>query len=88
MQQLAVRMHAHRQRTHLGTLQDLVNILMRQLKVLAGRNLKLNQADVVMAGHNTRPGTRSQYAFNTRRSLIRRVATTQLEVDIAAGNRL
>jgi hypothetical protein len=61
---------------------------MRQLEILAGRHLELNQADVVMAGDNTRPGTGSQHALNARGTLIRGVATAQLQVDIAAGNRL
>ena len=61
---------------------------MRQLEVLARRHLELNQADVVVAGDNTRARTGGQYAFNTGRALIRGIAAAQLEVDIAAGNRL
>ena len=81
-------MHANGQRTHLGAFEDRVDIFMRQLEVLACRHLELNQADVVVAGDNTRPGTGRQHAFNTRRALIRGVTAAQLEVDIAAGNRL
>ena len=81
-------MHANGQRTHLGAFQDRVDIFMRQLEVLARRHLKLNQADVVVAGDNTRPGTGRQHALNARGALIRGVTAAQLEVDIAAGNRL
>lgn len=48
-------MYANRQRTHLSTFEDRVDIFMRQFEVLARRDLELNQADVVVAGDNTRP---------------------------------
>ena len=61
---------------------------MRQLKVLACRDAEFNQADIIVAGDNTRARTGGQHAFNTRGALIRRIATAQLQVDITAGNRL
>ena len=47
---------------------------MRQFEILAGGHLKLNQADIIMAGDNTRTSTGGQHAFNARGTLIRRVA--------------
>lgn len=61
---MAIGMHANCQRAHLGTLEDKIDFFMRQFEVLARWNLELNQANVIMAGDNTRPGTRSQHAFN------------------------
>jgi hypothetical protein len=61
---------------------------MRQFEIVAGRHLELNQADVVMAGDNPRPGTGGQYALNARGTLFRRVAAAQLQIDITGGNRL
>ena len=88
LQQLAVIVNTHGQRTHLGAFQDRVDLFMRQPEVLARRNLELNQANVVVAGNNTRPGTGGQHALNARGALIRGVAAAQLQVDIATGNRL
>ena len=88
MQQLAIVMHANCQWTHLRAFQDLVDLFMRQFEILAGGHLKLNQADIIMAGDNTRTSTGGQHAFNARGTLIRRVATAQLQVDFAARNRL
>ena len=85
MQQLAIVMHANRQWTHLGTFQDLVDLFMRQFEILTGGHLKLNQADIIVAGDNTRTSTGGQHAFNARGALIRRVATAQLQVDFATG---
>ena len=61
---------------------------MRQLEILARGHLELNQTDVVVAGDNTRARTGRQHALDTRRALIRGIATAQLQVDIAAGHRL
>ena len=61
---------------------------MRQFEILAAGYLELNQADIIMAGHDTRPGTGSQHAFDARGALIRGVTAAQLQIDIAAGNRL
>ena len=85
MQQLAIVMHANCQWTHLSTFQDLVDLFMRQFEILTGRHLKLNQTDIIVAGDNTRASTGSQHAFNARGTLIRRVATAQLQVDFTTG---
>ncbi|MNZ75619.1 hypothetical protein D3C78_940990 [compost metagenome] len=61
---------------------------MRQLDVLARRHLELNQADIIVTGDNARARTRCQNAFDARGTLIRRVATPQLQIDIAPGNGL
>ncbi len=81
-------MHTYRQGTQLGALQDQVDLFMRQLEVLARRDLELNQADVIMAGDDARACPGSQHALDARRALFRVVAAAQLKIDIAAGDRL
>ena len=88
MQQLAIVMYANRQRAYLRAFQDLVDLFMRQFEILTGGHLKLNQTDIIVAGDNTRTSTGGQHAFNARGTLIRRVATAQLQVDFAARNGL
>ena len=88
LQQLTIGMHPHRQRAQLGTFKDKIQLLVRQLEILTGGHLELNQADIIMAGDNSRAGAGRQHALNARGALLRRVATAQLQIDIATGDRL
>lgn len=81
-------MNANRQRADLRTLQYVQRLLMRQFEILIRGHQQFNQADIVMAGDNARTGAGRQYALNARGALFRVVAAPQLQIDIAAGNRL
>ncbi|VTN12943.1 Uncharacterised protein [Raoultella terrigena] len=59
-------MHANGQRAQLGAFKDKIQLLVRQLEILARGHLELNQAHVVMAGDDPRSGPGGQNAFNTR----------------------
>ncbi len=71
-------MHAGCQRAHLRALQQMVDLFVHRGKIMLRRDLELNQADIIVAGNNTRAGAGSQHAFNAGRALVWRIAAAQL----------
>ncbi len=65
LQQVPVSVHTHGERAHLGALQDQVDLFMRLFEIMSGRNEEFDQADVVMAGNDTRPCAGGQDALDT-----------------------
>ncbi|MNP39236.1 hypothetical protein D3C76_1328040 [compost metagenome] len=69
LQQVTVSVHPHRQRADVGPLQDQVDLFMRLFEIMSGRDEEFDQADIVMAGDDTRPRAGGQHALNTGRAL-------------------
>ena len=88
MQKLTVRMDAKRQRTQLRALQQQVDLFVQDGEVMLLWELNLNQAHIIVAGDDARPGSGGQHTLDAGRTLFWLIAAAQLQVDIAAGNRL
>ena len=78
LNKIVIIMQADRQRADLAAFKQQINTFITRSGVIPGRQADINQTNLIMVGHDLRPGAGCQHTLNFCRALFRLVTAAQL----------